>query len=295
MSRPIRIIQAETCYLVSHTTLTQHNIFKKEQHRALLLKILSELPERYRFSLHAYAFDENIYYLYLKTHKANIDKIMRQLGGLFTCQYQQLSHVEGSVFRGRYRAVVIEPLRYRQAILHFLHNAQHLASSHIFYTKNTFPQWLEKLDTSKQDDFSDRLIEVSTFFAKQRWPAILGSRSFKRALLRRSHIDLEQSQRKQLQTQMSIDEIIHLVGQHFRVSYESIIHSRRGRGQSNVPRAAAMMLCRDHAGYALRDIAKVFQLSHYASVSSTILRFKKAIQRDGLLAIVFEKIKRKLN
>lgn len=291
MSRPIRIIQAETCYLVSHTGLSQYDVFQQLERQKLFLSILSELPKRYAFSLHAFAFNRGAYYLYIKTHRANLDKIMRQLNGLFTSEFQRLQGVEGPVFRGRYRAVVIEPLRYRKVILHYLHSLEYLYNSRDHYLDKTFPAWMSELEVVESDDFAECFQEVADFFAKQRWPAILGSRSFKRDLLRRSHIDLEQSARKQLQVQASIDDIVDLVAKHFRVSGDSIFTTKRGRGQSNVPRAAAMLLCRDYAGYSLKEIAQRFKLSHYASVSSTILRFNKAMRRDGLLTIVFEKIK----
>ncbi|MCP4490315.1 MAG: hypothetical protein GY820_23790, partial [Gammaproteobacteria bacterium] len=47
------------------------------------------------------------YHLLIKTPRAKLDLIMRHINGVYTQRHNQLKQTDGSLFRGRYKAILI--------------------------------------------------------------------------------------------------------------------------------------------------------------------------------------------
>ena len=88
---------------------------------------------------------------------------------------------------------------------------------------------------------------------------------------------------------ISIDKVIHAVAKVFGVKKTELFNVPRGRGQDNPARSAALYIARKTAGKPLSEIAEVFGLAHYGSVSGIINRFAKRIQQDKTLADMVRK------
>ena len=48
------------------------------------------------------------YHLFVKTPLANLDRCMRHVNGLYTQRYNRLRNTDGSLFRGRYKSILVE-------------------------------------------------------------------------------------------------------------------------------------------------------------------------------------------
>ncbi len=57
--------------------------------------------------LHAFCLLSNHYYLLIETPRANLERIMRHVNGVYTQRYNRLKRTDGSLFRGRYKAIVV--------------------------------------------------------------------------------------------------------------------------------------------------------------------------------------------
>src|SRR5690606_18770212 len=57
----------------------------------------------------------------IKTPEGNLSRFMRQVDGLYTQNYQRLRKSRGSVFRSRYKAVLVQAEKYLLNLSRFLH------------------------------------------------------------------------------------------------------------------------------------------------------------------------------
>lgn len=289
MSRPIRILKAGTCYVVSHRLKGDARFDHDTHFLKHFTDSLDDLPTRFDLKLHAYAIDDRQYFLYLKTDKSNLDQFMHQ----FHIRLSQFhTHYR---FKNRYRAIAVEPQRYRKAILRFLHQAHFATSSKMYYTTHRFPSWLCELSLDTSDSAEARFEEVCAFFNKERWPAILGTRSFERQLLRGSFVNTPVLNNPQNTARLHPEDIILAASKFFTCTPKSITdHVQRGRGHFNPARLAAITLCRDLLGMRLQDIADRFHFKHPASISHASQQWGKHLKQDPTLEKVFDALKNSL-
>ncbi|MCP4487084.1 MAG: hypothetical protein GY820_07170, partial [Gammaproteobacteria bacterium] len=52
-------------------------------------------------------YNVDYYYQLIKTPRAKLDRIMRHISGVYTQRHNQLKQTDGSLFRGRYKAILI--------------------------------------------------------------------------------------------------------------------------------------------------------------------------------------------
>src|SRR5690606_14728919 len=77
---------------------------------------------RLNVEVHAYCLLKGEYHLLIKTPEGNLSRFMRQVDGLYTQHYQRLKKSKGSVFRSRYKAVLVQAEKYLLDLSRFLHN-----------------------------------------------------------------------------------------------------------------------------------------------------------------------------
>ena len=51
---------------------------------------------------------ENHYHLLIKTHQANLSRAMRHINGVYTQRYNREHKLDGALFRGRYKAILVD-------------------------------------------------------------------------------------------------------------------------------------------------------------------------------------------
>ena len=105
MARPLRIEYPDAVYHVSNYGLDSQRVFPSAKYFEAFLEGLGETCSRLNVEVHAYCLLRNQYHLIVKTPEANLSRFMRQVDGLYTQHYQRLKRADGSLFRGRYKAV----------------------------------------------------------------------------------------------------------------------------------------------------------------------------------------------
>jgi hypothetical protein len=55
----------------------------------------------------------NHYHLLVKTPQPNLGRAMRHINGLYTQRYNRLKKTDGPLFRGRYKAILVEADSYQ--------------------------------------------------------------------------------------------------------------------------------------------------------------------------------------
>ena len=64
---------------------------------------------------------DNHYNLLIKTPPDNLPRAMRHIDGIYTQHYNRLENRDGSLFRGRYKAILIDAENYLVAVNRYIH------------------------------------------------------------------------------------------------------------------------------------------------------------------------------
>jgi len=289
------------------------DIFHTDNQRVLFLDLLADIVHLFRVEIHGFCLMDNHYHLLMHTPAGNLQHAMRHLNGVYTQRYNRLQNTDGALFRGRYKAILIEPDAYLLNVSRYIHLnplAAGLLSSvedypwsscRFYFGIVASPHWLQTgfvlsmLGRQGQQDLYRDFVEAGMdretqeFYTKKRFPPVLGSDDFRERLRGKLLVDPEIPEIKKLEAMPSLAEIMQTVALVFGVPQKNILQIRQGRGRKNTARSAAIYCCRKIAGLSLREIADYFALGHYGSVSGAVSRFEKLIREDAGVRLAIEK------
>ena len=105
---PLRIEFPNAYYHVMNRGSAYQNIFSDSTDREVFLDLLNECHLMWGMKALAYCLMDNHYHLFIQTPEANLSRIMRHLDGLYIQRYNRKQRRDGPLFRGRYRAIVVD-------------------------------------------------------------------------------------------------------------------------------------------------------------------------------------------
>jgi len=319
MARPLRIEFPDACYHVSNVGLDNQRIFPGQKYFEAFLAGLEETCFRLNVQVHAYCLLKDRYHLLIKTPEANLSRFMRQVDGLYTQNYQRLKKSEGSLFKGRYKAVLIQPDTHLLTLARYIHLGVKKSeldswpwSSYAAYAgKSKAPDWLVRDEVLGQlpGSGAKRLAEfvrfteagvddeTARFYGKKNLSSIMGDEKFKKASRARRTAGTGRgvSRGTNARWRPSCKLIISAVAKQFKVTEESIYTAARGPGSKNVPRWVAMYLCQELSAVTLQAIAKLFKLKRYGTVSTTVGKLKKEFVENPKLLTQTNKLLKELS
>jgi len=155
--------------------------------------------------IHAYCLMGNHYHLLVKTPRGNISRCMRHINGLYTQRYNRLKGTDGPLFRGRFKAILIETDSYLAELTRYIHRnpikiknplirqfEKYPWSSYPAYLNQTpVPDWLYREETyqllgynpryKRYQQFNELGVdeEIAALYEKKKYPVILGCKAFK--------------------------------------------------------------------------------------------------------------------
>jgi REP element-mobilizing transposase RayT len=112
MSRPLRIQFPEAVYHVMNRGARRQSIFIDDTDYQAFFEIFSEANRLWGIEVFAYALMGNHYHLCLRTPKGNLSRVMRHVDGIYTQRFNRRHGRDGTLFRGRYKAILIEADEY---------------------------------------------------------------------------------------------------------------------------------------------------------------------------------------
>ena len=121
MARPLRIGYPGAWYHVMNRGAGRRYIFKNNTHRHYFLSLLEDTQDRFHAEWHAYCLMGNHYHLLLRTPDANLQRIMRHLNGLYTQFFNRSERKDGPLFRGRYKAFLVDTQSYWLPLSRYIH------------------------------------------------------------------------------------------------------------------------------------------------------------------------------
>lgn len=308
MSRPLRIEYAGAWYHVMNRGRRREKIFLSPLDHETFIKVLQETAEGWNLKIAAYCLMPNHYHLLVQTPEGNISRCMRHVNGVYTQRFNRLHEKDGQLFRGRYKAVLVEEDSHLLEVLRYVHRnplrarlAKNLNdypwSSHHGYLSaakkwgwlhKNFPLAMLSDKRSRQKtaylDFVSQSEpkEIKRFYSLKNLPSVLGQDSFK-AWVKEKFKDL--SFQKEIPESRSLAptaaDIISAVCQYFKVK-EAVI-TRSKRGTENLPRDVAIYLVRRSCRETLAGVGQHFGIGNYSTVSSAIERVKARKDSDKKL------------
>ncbi len=120
MGRQIRIEYENALYhVMAHGNGFQW-IYKNEEHIGLFKKILINIIRKYKVKIHAVVLMRNHYHILIETPHANLSKCMKKFNQDFARMFNNTTGRKGSVFRDRYKAILIEKESYFFNVLRYI-------------------------------------------------------------------------------------------------------------------------------------------------------------------------------
>lgn len=317
MPRPFRIEYENAYYHVMNRGRGRQHIFHGDDYFNAFLTTLEEAHRRYGLQVLCYCLMSNHYHLLVKTPEANLGRVMRHISGLYTQRYNRLRKTDGSLFRGRYKAILVEEDSYQLHLSRYIHRnpiEAGMVDQLESYQWSSYPNYVEKMSTPAwlyQNEIYQQLgvksrqraryrafvemgvdEEIVTFYGKGNQKPYIGSDSFRDWIyLRRQGKDEEINQKTLQFLRPGIDQIAASVAGHFKVDLDVIKKSQRGRVDENIPRWVVMYLAQERCGLKLREIAGYFGLKRTGSIPMTISKLKLQMAGDARLANMVRNIK----
>lgn len=318
MPRPLRIEYENAYYHVMNRGRGRQIIFRDKSFFDAFLRALEEAHQRFGLQILSYCLMSNHYHLLVKTPEANLGRAMRHINGVYTQRYNRLMKTDGPLFRGRYKAICVEEDSYQLRVSRYIHRnpleAQMVkrledypwSSYPDYLNKRKAPGWLDRLEIYGQLGVKSRLAEkyrsfvergvddeIKQFYSRGNVMPYLGSDTFRNWVYRQRNTDETAiSQAERACFRPDADEIVNQVASAFGVSKDSILRSRRGRAQNNIPRWVALYLCRDCGNLRLREMAEKFGLKRTGSIPTTINKLMVLMSSEPRLMKTIDKFKR---
>tara|TARA_R110002073_G_scaffold216600_1_gene376782 strand:+ start:414 stop:1394 length:981 start_codon:yes stop_codon:yes gene_type:complete len=310
MPRPIRIQYEKACYHVMTRGRGRQVIFHNKDYYQAFLQTLGEAHKRFDAIVHAYCLMNNYYHLIIETPRANLDRIMRHVNGLYTQRYNRLRKTDGPLFRGRYKAVLVDKDANLLRLSRYIHRSPIEAkgassnvmdtyqwSSYLAYINVVKPEpWLERDTVYNMLGQRNKYIgyktyiaagvdeEMRRFYGKGNIAAILGDATFKASIAKnKEQIKISGELSQALSTQHTPASIIKAVAQVFKITQSSITHRKSGRQNANLPRKFAMYCCQQLGDMPLKTIAAMFELKHEGSVSPAVNHIQQCLTKGELI------------
>ena len=307
MSRPLRIEFAGAWYHVMNRARVGQDAFPAREDYLGFIELLMDASEIFNMRVAAYCLMSNHYHLLIQTPDANLSRCMRHINGIYTQRYNARNGCDGTLFRGRYKSILVGEDAYLLELVRYIHRNPLSAgiidklkdyswSSHKGYiSKSEKWEWLHKnciLEMFSEDHKSqiaayERFVskeapeEMVKRYSKSNMPAIMGSEKFITRVKNKfsqKKKDTEIPESKKLCPEVS--DIKKVVCRHYGIAEEALNKSRRG--VENEARDLAIYLLRYVRGERLEKIGEEFNLSNYSSVSNAISRAKRRLPVNKL-------------
>lgn len=121
MPRSLRIEYPGAIYHILNRGNYRRSVFLTETSKNSFERILFNTCERYNWVLHAFCIMNNHYHLAIETMNENLSLGMQWLQSTFANRFNRLHKVNGHLFQGRYKSLVVNRDEYLGPLLHYIH------------------------------------------------------------------------------------------------------------------------------------------------------------------------------
>lgn len=300
MPRPLRIEYPGAWYHVMNRGINRMLIFEVDAHREMFLQLLNEISILFQVEIHSYCLMDNHYHILIRTTLANLGRAMRHLNGVYTQRFNRITKRDGGLFRGRYKAILIEAENYLLRVSRYIHlnpvaaritqNAEGFKwSSYRFYLTTAFQEWLHTSHILNFFGSSKNYLEfvsegvddeLKIFYEKPQIPAILAKDKFSKEKIKNLKNDYKVAtftDINRIKKCIDIETIHKLTAKYFQIELGLLKTVTKSK---NYPRMLAIYLARNFSSLTHQKIAEYFTGITRASISTTIKRCAILIKSD---------------
>ncbi|MDA8938988.1 transposase [Pseudoalteromonas marina] len=315
MSRPLRIEYENAFYHVMNRGRGRDNTFLSDDDFKYFLYSIEQASLRFNIEVHSYCLMTNHYHLLIKTPDANLGRAMKHINGLYTQYFNRAHNTDGALFRGRYKAVLVDADNYLLHVSRYIHRnpietstpmvddlAKYKWSSYSsFIKRGATPKWLvrdfifslqgkkRQYAAYKQFVEYENNEEISAFYSSKKLLSVLGCDNFIENI--KDYIAKSNSERKLVSKKHSADDVISYIAKHFSVEVDDIVMAKKGRKEKNLPRWFAIKLCQDLTGLNLQALADIFNVKHYSAISKTVCRLNALMIENKKVKLQLEELR----
>ncbi len=286
MSRPLRIQFPGAIYHVMNRGIAHQKIFIETVDYIEFLKTIAETHELWGIEVFAYCLMSSHVHICLRTPEGNLSRVMRHVDGLYTQRFNRMHGRDGPIFRGRYKAIVIDGDRYLAAVVRYIHlnpvdagivkeAEEYKWGSHKNYLKpKKAPQWLnvnELLEGfSNVGEFQEFVLsgnedKLREFYTRGRQSPILGGEDFRERVREKiGKIGGEHPRHERVWLRPSVEEVVSNVARAYGTGVDEVLRWRRGRGSE--ARKVGMYLVKRLCDMTLNEVAGIFGVGSYGVV-----------------------------
>lgn len=312
MTRPLRIEYDGAWYHVMNRGWKRCRTFLQDQDYTQFIKLLKEITQIFSIQVHAFSLMPNHYHLMIHTPKAGLARAMRHLNGIYTQRFNKVHRRDGPLFRGRYKAVLVDTEEYMTALIRYIHlnpvkariclkPTDHQWSSHRNYLKEIKGyEWLctkeilakygkdlktarNRFDVIVRSNLSEEVVKE----IENPSNGILGGDFFKRWVhdnfvepVKIKDKEIPQLE-KQIRPPIKARELIEKIGFCYDMNFSEIKQTKTG--QKNEARSLLIYLMRHRLGYKLKLIAKWLDTKNEYAIARALSVFKKEMTTNKSL------------
>jgi putative transposase len=248
----------------------------------------------------AFCLMPNHNHVCLRTPQGNLARVMRHVDGLYTQRFNRRHGRDGALFRGRYKALVIEAEEYLSAVVRYIHlnpleariakrPEDYRWSSHRHYLQvRGVSDWLKSAEVLEQLGGRKAFHEfvlcgneagLKAFYESGHQRPVLGREQFVEQVRgRMGKVSREHPRYQRQGLQASPEQVIQRVAGRYEISRGEVL--KGGRGKENEARKVAMYLIQRCCDQTLQETARVFGLGSYGAVSWCCHGVKSKMAKD---------------
>ncbi len=286
MARPLRIEFPAAVYYVMNRGSARQQTFVGQKDYETFLQTLAETHALWGVEVFAYCLMGNHYHLCLRTPEGNLSRVMRHLDGLYTQRFNRAHGRDGPLFRGRYKALVIDADEYLSAVVRYIHlnpveaglvkepRAYPWSSHQVYLRPRTVPQWLRveeilgrfaSIKEFHRFVLSGNEETLKAFYGRGRHSPVLGGEAFLERLRGRlDKVTREHPRYERIKLRPPVERVLSLVARAYGTGVEDLLTGRRGR--ENEARKVAMYVVKQACDLRLQEIAEQFRVGSYGVV-----------------------------
>jgi len=319
VARPIRINIENGYYHVINRGRGRMQIFREASDYKEFLMLLSECCEQYQVDVITYCFMSNHYHLLIRTPNANLPEFMRQLNGVYTQIFNRKYKSDGSLFRGRYKSIIVQEEFYLLQVVKYIHlnpkkagivkdskDYEYCSHQNYINGNNRYP-WLKAGEMIKREwgigkkgmrGYAKFMLqeedkELEKFYAAKKQAFILGKTDYldrinETYLHAKRYYDKEVPQARKIKQAQLANTIEAKVAKKYGVKIDSLRLATRG--QENEARKVVIKLIRDKTGMECKEIAFRYALGNPRSVSEYCRRIKKKCLDNNVFRKAYQKL-----
>jgi len=321
MARALRILFEGGNYHVINRGQSKRDIFLDAKDYKNFLDIMREACRTYQVKITAYCLMKNHYHLLVHTPKANLPSFMRQINSVYTQIFNKKYNQDGSLFKGRYKSVVVQEGSYLLRLIKYIHTnplkaglveklSDYNYCSHKEFILDKEFDWLKFRDVLKSQfgnvtnvkqayiEFMDKVDEELDVYLKEKSleaisSIIYGETDFqdkiKANYLQADKYYGEIPAGKKFKNDLKIEKIKEEVKNIFNVSEQELYKSVRGK--ENIARMIAVGLSREITGLSCGVIGEIFGGLSYKTISMYCKRLKERCLLDKRIRRIFEDLR----